>query len=103
TAVPIVGGARGEPLQFVITGPDLEQVAGLANQLQARLVDIPGMGRLDLDLQLDLPQLEMQVDRVRAAALGVSPRQLALAVNVLAGGIDVAKYSDQPGDGERYD
>ncbi|HEX5513027.1 MAG TPA: efflux RND transporter permease subunit [Gammaproteobacteria bacterium] len=103
TAVPIVGGARGEPLQFVVTGPDLEQVAGLANQLQARLVDIPGMGRLDLDLQLDLPQLEMQVDRLRAAALGVSPRQLALAVNVLAGGIDVAKYSDLPGDGERYD
>jgi len=28
---------------------------------------------------------------------------VALAVNMLTGGIDIAKYNDQPGDGERYD
>lgn len=103
TAVPLIGGSRGEPLQFVLRGPDLNQVAELAQQMQARLNDTPGIGRLDLDIQLDLPQLEMDIDRVRAAALGVSSQQLALAVNMLAGGIDVAKYNDDPGDGERYD
>src|SRR5690606_11373203 len=30
-------------------------------------------------------------------------RDLALAVNILAGGLDVAKYNDLPGDGHRYD
>jgi HAE1 family hydrophobic/amphiphilic exporter-1 len=103
TAVPIVGGARGEPLQFVVSGPELGQVSALAEQLRAKLADTPGMGRLDLDLQLDLPQLSLDVDRVRAAALGVSPQQLAMAINVLAGGVDVAKFNDEPGDGERYD
>lgn len=103
TAVPIVGGARGEPLQFVVTGPDLEQVAAFAEQIRERLSETPGIGRLDLDLQLDLPQLSLNVDRVRAAALGITPQQLALAVNVMAGGIDIAKYNDEPGDGERYD
>src|SRR5699024_3478480 len=36
----IVGGQRGDPLQFVINGPDLEQVASLADQMRSRLEDI---------------------------------------------------------------
>ncbi len=101
--IPIVGGQRGEPLQFVLRGQNLEQVAALAEQLRERLSAEPRLGRLDLDLQLDLPQLRMNVDRLRTAAAGVSTRDIALAVNVLAGGLDVAKYNDLPGDGERYD
>ena len=101
--VPIVGGFRGEPLQFTVSGPNLEKVAALARELRRRLAAVPGMGRVDLDLELDLPQLRLRVDRTRAALHGVSPRDVALAVNVLAGGLDVAKYNDEPGDGERYD
>ena len=101
--VPIVGGFRGEPLQFTVSGPNLEKVAALAGELRRRLAAVPGMGRVDLDLELDLPQLRLRVDRTRAALHGVSPRDVALAVNVLAGGMDVAKYNDEPGDGERYD
>jgi len=56
-----------------------------------------------MDLQLDLPQLRLYIDRVRSADLGLSTRDVALAVNMLAGGLDVARYNDEPGDGERYD
>ncbi|MGE0080016.1 MAG: efflux RND transporter permease subunit [Thiohalomonadaceae bacterium] len=103
TQVPIVGGQRGEPLQFVLRGQNLERVAELAHALQQRLAAEPRLGRVDLDLQLDLPQLRVDVDRLRAAAAGISTRDIALAMNVLAGGLDVAKYNDLPGDGERYD
>ncbi len=103
TNVPIVGGARGEPLQFVVRGPELGQVARLAQTLQERLNADGRLGMVDLDLQLDLPQIELIVDRERASALGLSTRDLALAVNILAGGLDVAKYNDLPGDGHRYD
>jgi HAE1 family hydrophobic/amphiphilic exporter-1 len=58
---------------------------------------------MDTDLQLDLPQLVLEPDRVRTAALGLTSSDVALAVNMLTGGIDIAKYNDQPGDGERYD
>lgn len=99
----IVGGQRGDPLQFAITGPDLEEVARLADEMRAHLEDIEGMGRLDLDLQLDLPQLDIEVDRIRAADAGLSSSDVAFAVNMLAGGLDIARYNDEPGDGERYD
>ncbi|MEE4303602.1 MAG: efflux RND transporter permease subunit [Wenzhouxiangella sp.] len=99
----IVGGQRGDPLQFVINGPDLERVAELAGRMRQRLEAIEGMGRLDLDLQLDLPQLDIDVDRVRTAEAGLSSADVAFAVNMLVGGYDIARYNDEPGDGERYD
>ena len=101
--VSVIGGQRGEPLQFVLSGPNLGEVARLANELQRKLSnDLPGLGRVDMDLQLDLPQLEVRVKRETAAALGVSAEDVATALSVLAGGVDVAQYSDEPGDGERY-
>jgi hydrophobic/amphiphilic exporter-1 (mainly G- bacteria), HAE1 family len=98
-----VGGQRGDPLQFVVSGPDLEEASRLAEEMKSRLEAIDGMGQLDLDLQLDLPQLDIQVDRVRAAEAGLSSSEIAFAVNMLVGGIDIARYNDEPGDGERYD
>jgi HAE1 family hydrophobic/amphiphilic exporter-1 len=103
TEMPMVGGTRGDPLQFVLKGPDLNRVAELATGFRAHLNTIPGMGRLDLGLQMDLPQLEMRPSRERVRSLGLTTRDLALAVNVLSGGFDVARYNDDPGDGERYD
>jgi len=103
TEMPIVGGQRGEPLQFVLQGLDLTRVAALAERLQQRLAEIPALGPIDLDLQLELPQLEMAPERERLRSLGLSTREVALAVNVLSGGFDVARYNDDPGNGERYD
>jgi len=101
--VPALGGQRGEPLQFVLLGPDVVSVAQWSRRLQQKLNVIPEMGSVDLDLQLDLPQLTLHIDRTRAQDIGLSTRDIALAANVLAGGLDIAKYNDLPGDGERYD
>jgi hydrophobic/amphiphilic exporter-1 (mainly G- bacteria), HAE1 family len=101
--VPIVQGQRGDPLQFNLSGPNLDQVATLAKQLQQKLSNIPGMGKVDLDMQLDLPELVMNIDRTRTADLGLSAQDVAFSLNMLTGGIDIAKYNDDPGDGQRYD
>jgi HAE1 family hydrophobic/amphiphilic exporter-1 len=101
-AVPIVGGQRGEPLQFVVSGPNLQEVARYSKQLLEKLSTEQALGRIDMNLQLDLPQLVMELDRARAASLGLSASEVATAVNMLTGGIDVARYNDIPGDGERY-
>ena len=101
--VPIIGGQRGEPLQFVLTGPRLERVAQLAETLRQRLQRIPEIGSLDTDLQLDMPQLRVRLDREKARQAGLDTASVGRVLCVLAGGMDVAKYNDEPGDGERYD
>ncbi|MBZ0091554.1 MAG: efflux RND transporter permease subunit [Sulfuricellaceae bacterium] len=99
---PIVGGQRGEPLQFVVSGPSLEEVGRLSQALQKKLADEPGLGRMDVDLQLNLPQLTLKPDRTRIAAAGLSTLDVATALNMLSGGVDIARYNDEPGDGQRY-
>ncbi len=100
---PIVGGQRGEPLQFVLAGENLQEVGRLSRELQQHLTQVAGIGRLDTDLQLDLPQLVFRPDRTRIAAAQLNSQDVALAVNMLTGGIDIAKFNDEPGDGQRYD
>lgn len=101
--VPIIGGQRGEPLQFILKGPDLYQVAQLAKDLATRLRTIPMLGSLDLDLELTMPELRLVADRTKAQDLGIATQTLAETLYVLVGGLDIAKYNDEPGDGERYD
>jgi len=101
--VSIIGGQRGEPLQFVMTGPNITEVARLAGELQSKLgKEVPGLGRIDMDLQLDLPQLALSLNRANAAVLGLAAQDVAMALSIMAGGVDVAQYSDEPGDGQRY-
>ena len=102
-AFGLVQGQRSEPLQFVVKGPNLQEMGRLAGELQRTLQADPQIGRMDTDLQLDLPQLVLEPDRVRAAGLNLTSADVALAVSMLSGGIDIAKYNDYPGDGERYD
>jgi HAE1 family hydrophobic/amphiphilic exporter-1 len=100
---PMVQGQRGEPLQFVLVGEKLPEVGRLTRELQAKLAMEPGLGRIDTDLQLDLPQLVFKPDRLRIASSNLTTQDVAAAVNMLTGGVDIAKFNDEPGDGERYD
>lgn len=99
----IVRGQRSEKLQFNLTGNNLQELGRISKQLQQTLSNNTEMGRVDLDVQLDLPQLDVQIDRARAATLGLNAQEIATAISLYAGGINVAKYNDTAGDGQRYD
>ena len=110
-ALPSAGsisrGQRSEKLQFNLTGGNLEEIGRISQQVQTSLSNVENMGKVDVDVQLDLPQLNMQIDRARAASFGISASDIATAVSLYAGGINVAKYNEtsnnQTSDGQRYD
>lgn len=99
----IVRGQRSEKLQFNLTGNNLQELSKVSKQLQDALGNNSAMGRVDVDVQLDLPQLNVNIDRARAATLGLNAQEIATAISLYAGGIDVAKYNEATGDGQRYD
>ena len=99
----IARGQRSEKLQFNITGSNLQEIGRIAQQFQQTLSSNGGIGKVDLDVQLDLPQVKVNIDRARAAAMGLSANDIATAVSLYAGGINVAKYNEANGDGQRYD
>jgi HAE1 family hydrophobic/amphiphilic exporter-1 len=99
----IARGQRSEKLQFNLTGANLQEIGRISQLLQQELSSNSDIGRVDVDVQLDLPQLNMQIDRIRAASLGISANDIATAVSLYAGGINIAKYNELNGDGQRYD
>jgi len=95
-----IGGMRGEPLQFAIVGPELQKLDELTQQMIARLGAVEGIAKLDKDLKLDLPQVNVVLDRDRAAQLGVSAMDIGQTLSLLTGGVDIAEFKEKS---QRYD
>lgn len=100
---PFISGMSDAPLQVFVTGPDLYKLEGYSQLVLEQLEGAAGMGDIRMDLHLDRPMLRFDIDRNRAKALGISTSTIGDSLRVLAGGADIAKYSEIPGDGDRYD
>ncbi len=87
------GGSRWD-IDFAFLGPELEQLAGYADALRRRAPEL-GLQDADITLKLDKPELEVAVDRDRAAALNVSTADIADALRLMVGGDDrVSRFRD---------
>jgi multidrug efflux pump len=58
----------------------------------AKLSQYKGISGLDTDLKLNKPQLKVNIDREKAAALGVSMESIGRTLETLMGGRDVTRY-----------
>jgi multidrug efflux pump len=99
---PSLGQAfRERPFNFVVvTGDSYENLAKVTKQLQEEIAKNPGIVSADVDLRLNKPELSMEVDRDRAADLGVPVETIARAVETAMGGRSVTQFKRN---GEQYD
>ncbi len=72
-SIPIGGMSSFAQYQFTLSDADMSSLFGSAKQLEARMRDLPGLLDVTSDLRLSSPRATVQIDRDRAAALGVSP------------------------------
>jgi HAE1 family hydrophobic/amphiphilic exporter-1 len=100
---PFISGMSDAPLQVYVTGPDFYELARQSQLVFEQSSDLVGMGDMRMDMQLDRPMLRFDIDRNRAKALGIDTSTIGDSLRVLAGGADIAKFSELPGNGERYD
>jgi hydrophobic/amphiphilic exporter-1 (mainly G- bacteria), HAE1 family len=77
-----IGGQLTRSLyQYTLQGPDTDEMYRAANALADRVKDIPGVQDVTTDAQLSNPQLKVDIDRNKAAVLGVTPEQIELALS----------------------
>jgi HAE1 family hydrophobic/amphiphilic exporter-1 len=96
-----MGGPNYE-IDFSLLGPELESLSKYAEDLRARSADL-GLADADTTLKLDKPEYLVQVNRERAAALGVSVEDIAVALRIMVGGDErVSRFRDL-GVGDDYD
>ena len=67
--------------QFTLQSPDTNQLYESAQQLEAKLQELPALQDVTSDLQLKNPQLKVQISRDRAAALGITAGQIEDALS----------------------
>ncbi len=94
-------GFRERPINYVIvTSDSYENLSRVVRQFQDRLAQMPGFVQVDTDLRLNKPEIRLDVDRDRAADMGVSVDSIARTVETMLGGRIVTRYKR---DGEQYD
>lgn len=99
----IGGGIRNVPIQYNIRGGDLLALNKYAREISKKLEALPGVVDVDTSLEAGKPELQVLIDRDRAADLGVSVGAIAETINILIGGqVDATRYKDE-GRGRRYD
>jgi len=87
-------GGGGWEIDFNLRGPDLESLAKYAEALRLKA---PELGIIDADttLKLDKPELRVEIDRTRAADLGVSTDDISSALRLMVGGDQrVSRFHD---------
>ncbi|MBT9441720.1 MAG: efflux RND transporter permease subunit [Acidovorax sp.] len=94
-------GFRSRPLTYVIqTSDSYENLNAVTNAFMAEIAQNPGIVGPDVDLRLNKPELRIEVNRERAADLGVSVDVVAKAIETMLGGRTVTRYKR---DAEQYD
>ena len=90
-------------IDFALRGPELEQLVAYAEDLRDRSEKLGGIVDADTTLKLNKPELRVEIDRERAASLGVSTTDIANSLRVMVGGDqEVTRFHD-PTINEAYD
>ncbi|MCI0447594.1 efflux RND transporter permease subunit, partial [bacterium] len=88
-----IGGGNFE-IDYVLKGPDLQTLANYADRLRQKSSEL-GIIDADITLKLDKPELRVEIDRARAADLGVETADIATALRIMVGGDEeVSRFYD---------
>ncbi|MCA1643822.1 MAG: efflux RND transporter permease subunit, partial [Acidobacteria bacterium] len=93
-------GRGGSSVGLFISGPDIDKLNGYATSLVERLKQDKNFREPDRSSQAGSPEVRVQIDRPRAADLGVNAGDVAQALNTLAAGQRVSTFSENS---EQYD
>jgi HAE1 family hydrophobic/amphiphilic exporter-1 len=96
------GGMRSVPIQLMIQGRDIEKINNSTLAIKTEFEQIPGVVDVDTDIQIGKPEVRVQIDRDKAANLGISASNIGSTINTLIGGEMIGKFKDEK-EGERYD
>lgn len=97
-------GAGGRfDIDFVLRGPDLIALSNYADELVERSKKVGGIVDADTTLKLNKPEFQVEIDRDRAADLGVDTSDIATSLRMMVGGDEEASRFRDPAVNEDYD
>ena len=95
-----IGRGFGSAFQLVIQGQDLEQLNAYTTSLLNQLRASTNLVNARSSFEITKPELRLDIDRSRAASLGVSIEDLSRTLQILFGGLDLSRIKL---DGKEYE
>ncbi len=90
-----LGGEMWFPVRAVIRGPDLNVLIDVSQKVAEKMREFPGLVDVNPTLNLNTPELQVRVDRQRAADLGVRMTDVANTVRLFYSGEDeISTYKE---------
>jgi len=86
-------GLSGNDVEIKVLGEDLPTLQRLAREIIRAVEGIPGLEAVEMDDEDRTPALQIEVDRERAAALGLDVRAVAQALRQAVTGTVPTRYS----------
>jgi len=86
----VLSGVRAQ-IAIKIFGPDLKVLREKGKRVQKVLEGIKGVTDLQLEQQMDVPEIRINIDRARAARLGLNIEDVAQTVQVAFNGAPVSR------------
>jgi len=101
-AIPRVsgGGFRAAPVQYNVRGANLDDLIAASDQMIESIDDVDGIVDVNSTYDAGKPEINVLIDREKAAEQGVSVEKLGKAVRALIGGQEVSQFEEG---GESYD
>jgi len=91
---------RNPPLQYVVQANSYEALDEMVTKLVAKARESRAIANPDSDLRLNKPQLSVEIDREKAAALGIDVETIGRTLETLLGGRQVTRFKRG---GKQYD
>ncbi|MBF0154267.1 MAG: efflux RND transporter permease subunit [Magnetococcales bacterium] len=89
-AIRIGGQLTKSQYQYTLKGSDTEELFAWVPKLEERLRGLPGFLNVTSDLQINKPQILVEIDREKAAQLNLTPRQIETALSLAYSAIQVS-------------
>jgi hydrophobe/amphiphile efflux-1 (HAE1) family protein len=95
-----IGTGSTANITYAVTGPDATTLERVAQDITTRLRKVPGATDVDNSLIVGKPEAKVNIDRDRAADLGVQVSDIASTLQLFVGGLKASTYPDGT---EQYD
>ena len=89
-----LGPPVGRPVQYRVSGPDIQKVRDLAQQLAGVIVDQPASGDIVFDWNEPARVVKVDVLQDKARQLGVTSEDIATRSNGIVGGSTITQVRD---------
>ena len=89
---PSLGGFDSSPVDYVLEADSYDELARATGIMMQKASQLGYLVNLDSDLRLNKPQLDVSIDRDRAAMLGVSVQDIGTTLETLLGGRAVSQF-----------